>query len=279
MTDAAQTEKRGSDRFEVTPAEPGPDRLYYGTREGLRSGDVVSPSDPFDISSDSEKTTFTYISPDLDAATWSAELADGDGSPRVYVVEAEGSVEDASELIGANAPPHPHMSWRSSGEVRVKSEVAEWTWYHGTRAKLKAGDMLVPGSDPNYGQTLNHVYLTRTLDAAIWAAELALGDGPQRIYIVEATGPVEDDPNVTDKRFRGNPSKSFRSRDPLRVIGEITGWKGHPEEAVKAMKAGIQKLAQQGHGPINEVLTGDGRHQRVRDRGSYCHQTELHQSR
>jgi len=192
------------------------------------------------------------VSPDLDAAIWSAELAEGDGPPRVYVVEADEDIEDASELMAENSPRHPHMSWRTYGEVRVKSEVTEWTWYHGTRAELSPGDMLVAGSDPNYGQTLSHVYLTRTLDAATWAAELALGEGRPRIYVVEPSGAVEDDPNVTDKRFRGNPTKSFRSRDPLRVVGEITEWIGHSEKAVAAMKAGVEKLAQQGLGPIDD---------------------------
>ncbi|WP_255422911.1 NAD(+)--rifampin ADP-ribosyltransferase [Microbulbifer sp. A4B17] len=128
----------------------------------------------------------------------------------------------------------------------------EWTYYHGTRADLKTGDMLMPGSNPNFGQeALSHIYLARTLDAAIWGAELALGDGPERIYIVEATGPIEDDPNVTDKRFPGNPTKSFRSLKPLRVIGEVKDWQSHPKEALEAMKTGIAELAKQGMGPID----------------------------
>lgn len=224
--------------------------FYYGTRDDLRPGDTVPPADPFGRPNGGG-SSFTYMTPNLDAATWGAELAAGDAPPRVYVVESDDDIEDASELIAENAPRHPFMSWRTRGEVRVKSEVTEWTWYHGTRAKLSRGDMLVPGSDPNYGMTLSHVYLARTLEAAVWAAELALGDGPQRIYIVEPTGPVEDDPNVTNKRFRGNPTKSFRSRDPLRVVGEITDWQGHSEEAIEAMKEGVEKLAQQGHGPID----------------------------
>lgn len=83
------------------------------------------------------------------------------------------------------------------------------------------------------------------------APKLALGEGSQRIYLVEPTGPIEDDPNVTDRRFRGNPTKSFRSRDLLRVIGELTRWKPHSRKAIDAMKAGIDKLAQQGFGPID----------------------------
>jgi rifampin ADP-ribosylating transferase len=90
------------------------------------------------------------------------------------------------------------------------------------------------------------VYLTATLDAATWGAELASGEGPGRIFVVEPTGPIEDDPNLTDKKFPGNPTKSYRTRDPLRVVGEVTDWQGHPPEQVQAMKDGIARLAAQG---------------------------------
>ncbi|HWH04459.1 MAG TPA: NAD(+)--rifampin ADP-ribosyltransferase, partial [Gemmatimonadales bacterium] len=90
------------------------------------------------------------------------------------------------------------------------------------------------------------VYFARTLDAATWGAELASGDAPGRIYVVEPTGPIEDDPNLTDKKFRGNPTKSFRSRAPLRVTGEVKDWKGHSPEALKAMKEGLERLKGQG---------------------------------
>jgi len=79
------------------------------------------------------------------------------------------------------------------------------------------------------------------LDAAIWGAELALGGGRERIYLVEPIGPIEDDPNLTDKKFPGNPTKSYRSKHPFKVVGEITIWRGHSPEQVKAMKAGIQR--------------------------------------
>jgi hypothetical protein len=86
------------------------------------------------------------------------------------------------------------------------------------------------------------VYCTGTLDAAIWGAELAVGSGPERIYIVEPTGPVEDDPNLTDKKFPGNPTLSYRSRDPLRVVGEVTKWKGHSSEQLRQMRGGLEGL-------------------------------------
>ena len=121
--------------------------------------------------------------------------------------------------------------------------------YHGTKADLKPGDLIEPGHPPNFGQPgriTTYVYLTGTLDAAVWGAELALGEGPGRIYIVEPTGPIEDDPNLTDKKYPGNPTKSYRSREPLRVTGEVTDWQGHSPEALKAMKDNIERLRRLG---------------------------------
>ncbi|MFU8947514.1 NAD(+)--rifampin ADP-ribosyltransferase [Mycetocola zhadangensis] len=119
---------------------------------------------------------------------------------------------------------------------------------HGTRANLAPGDLLVPGRQSNYGggRTANHVYFTETLDAAAWGAELAVGNGPGRIYIVEPTGEVEDDPNVTDKRFPGNPTRSYRSKDPVRVIGELADWEGHTAEQIQAMRDGLADLERRG---------------------------------
>ena len=111
-------------------------------------------------------------------------------------------------------------------------------FYHGTRAELKPGDLIAAGYNSNYGagkQAL-WVYLTGTLDAAIWGAELATGEGRERIYIVEPTGPIVDDPNLTDKKFPGNPTQSYRSREPLRVTGEVAEWQGHSAERLKEMK-------------------------------------------
>ena len=121
-------------------------------------------------------------------------------------------------------------------------------YYHGTKADLKPGDLIEPGFSSNYGKRKNssYVYLTATLDAAVWGAELALGDAPGRIYIVEPTGPFEDDPNLSDKKFPGNPTKSYRSRSPLRVSGEITDWQGHPPEQLKTMKEHLEQLKQLG---------------------------------
>ena len=118
------------------------------------------------------------------------------------------------------------------------------TYYHGTKAQLNPGDLIAPGYISNYGsrKKASYVYLTATLDAAIWGAELAVGDGPGRIYIVEATGPMEDDPNLTDKKFPGNPTKSYRTKHPIRVTGEVTEWQGHSPEQLKAMKDHLEHL-------------------------------------
>jgi Rifampin ADP-ribosyl transferase len=121
-------------------------------------------------------------------------------------------------------------------------------FYHGTRAALKPGDLIAPGYSSNYGRRkrASWVYLTGTLDAAIWGAELAAGDGPGRIYIVEPTGAIEDDPNLTDKKFPGNPTLSYRSREPLRVTGEVAEWQGHSPEQLEAMKDHLERLKAQG---------------------------------
>src|SRR3984885_475623 len=115
------------------------------------------------------------------------------------------------------------------------------TFFHGTKADLKLGDFIDIGINSNYGQKekAKYVYLTATLDAAVWGAELALGEGRERIYLVEPTGMIEDDPNLTDKKFPGNPTKSYRSKHPFKVVGEITIWQGHSPDQINAMKGGL----------------------------------------
>ena len=128
-------------------------------------------------------------------------------------------------------------------------------FYHGTKADLKPGDLIEPGRPPNFGKRdriTTYVYLTATLDAATWGAELAHGEGPGRIYTVEPTGPIEDDPNLTDKKYPGNPTKSYRSREPLRVTGEVTDWQGHSPEALQAMKDGLERLERHGVEPSDD---------------------------
>jgi rifampin ADP-ribosylating transferase len=128
------------------------------------------------------------------------------------------------------------------------------TYLHGTKAPLSVGDVLTPGFESNFegGRTSRHIYVTKTLDAATWGAELAAGDGEPRIFVVEPTGAVENDPNVTDKRFPGNPTQSFRTREPVRVVGELTEWEGHDEDQVQAMRDGLAELARRGAAVIDD---------------------------
>jgi len=127
-------------------------------------------------------------------------------------------------------------------------DVNSQVFYHGTKADLTPGDLIEAGYNSNYGKGKKaaYVYLTATLNAATWGAELALGEGNGRIYIVEPTGPIEDDPNLTDKKYPGNPTKSYRSREPLRVIGEVTEWQGHSSEELKTMRDHLERLKQLG---------------------------------
>ena len=129
------------------------------------------------------------------------------------------------------------------------------TYFHGTKADLKVGDFIEVGFNSNFGQRKNstYIFLTATLDAAIWGAELSCGEGPERIYLVEPIGAIEDDPDLTDKKFPGNPTKSYRSTHPFKVIGEVTIWQGHPPEQVKAMKDGLERLKEQGINSLNDL--------------------------
>ena len=121
-------------------------------------------------------------------------------------------------------------------------------FFHGTRADLKRGDLLMPGFTSNYGQRgkSSWIYLTATLDAAIWGAELAAGESRERIYIVEPMGEIFDDPNLTDKKYPGNPTRSYRSRAPLMVMGEVEKWQGHAPQRLEEMKTNLKRLKEQG---------------------------------
>jgi hypothetical protein len=121
-------------------------------------------------------------------------------------------------------------------------------FFHGTKADLRTGDLIAPGYKSNYGtrRVASWIYLTGTMDAAIWGAELARGEGRERIYIVEPTGDIVDDPNLTDQKFPGNPTQSYRSREPIRVVGEVTAWEGHSAERLAEMRALLARLDAEG---------------------------------
>ena len=128
------------------------------------------------------------------------------------------------------------------------------TYFHGTKADLKIGDVIEVGHTSNTGQNkkAKYIFLTATLDAAIWGAELSLGTGRERIYLIEPTGELENDPDLTDRKFEGNPSMSYRSTEPFRVVGEVKVWQSHPPERIAAMKEGIRKRNEQGIRSLNE---------------------------
>ena len=126
-------------------------------------------------------------------------------------------------------------------------------FYHGTKAVLNIEDFLNAGFISNYnGKKSNYIYFTATLDAAIWGAELALGEGIGRIYQVEPTGFIENDPNLTDKKFPGNPTRSYRTKDPLRIVGEVLNWKGHTAEELQNMCENLERLKRLGLDTIIE---------------------------
>lgn len=141
-----------------------------------------------------------------------------------------------------------------------KEKGSEWsptpfaqTYFHGTKAELKIGDFIEVGFDSNYGEAkqAKYIFLSATLDAAIWGAELARGEGQERIYLVEPTGELEDDPDLTDQKFPGNPTKSYRSTKPFKIVGEVSLWQGHPVEQVKVMKDALEHLKRQKISSLN----------------------------
>ena len=135
----------------------------------------------------------------------------------------------------------------------AKDVPAGTNFYHGTKADLKVGDLLGPGFGSNFvDRELKHIYFSATIEAATWGAELARGDGRGRIYIVEPTGSFEDDPNLTDKKFPGNITASYRSTSPLRVVGEVEQWTGHTPEQLQTMREGLARLEAEGKAHIEE---------------------------
>ena len=145
------------------------------------------------------------------------------------------------------------MEQKTSENKSIQTPFAQ-TYFHGTKADLKPGDFIKVGNNSNFGQRKNakYIFLSATLDAAIWGAELAVGEGRERIYLVEPTGHIEDDPDLTDRKFPGNPTKSYRSTHPFKVVGEVTVWQGHPTEQVKVMKDHLEKLKEQGINSLND---------------------------
>jgi rifampin ADP-ribosylating transferase len=174
---------------------------------------------------------------------WENHFNEGDGRTTVRVVIHFEATTDLERIMAMG-----FKEGFTQGLEQLEELIANTTYYHGTKAELKIGDLIVPGFNSNYGQqkTAKYVYLTATLDAATWGAELAQGEGRGRIYIVEPTGHYENDPNLTDKKFPGNPTRSYRTKDALRVVGEVKDWQGHPPEQLKAMKDHLERLKELG---------------------------------
>ena len=117
-------------------------------------------------------------------------------------------------------------------------------FFHGTKAELNVGDLLKPNNLSNYqNKKSNYIYFTATLDAAKWGAELAKSNSKERIYLVEPLGEFENDPNLTDKKFPGNPTRSYRSKYPLKIIAELSSWERHSDEEINNMLSALKKLS------------------------------------
>ncbi len=121
-------------------------------------------------------------------------------------------------------------------------------FFHGTRADLRPGDLLTPGWQSNYGsrRIANHIYMTALPEGAPLAAVIAHGDGAPRVYRVQPLGTIEDDPNVTDKRFPGNPTRSYRTTEPVRITEEVVDWQPPPAEVVERIRKGMAEIAELG---------------------------------
>jgi rifampin ADP-ribosylating transferase len=151
----------------------------------------------------------------------------------------------AEAIAGAGNTEHVPVTFENCDHV-------EGPFFHGTKLGFVVGDLLVPGHPSNYqqGRVSNHVYFAALVEPAVWAAELAValapGEQRGRIYIVEPTGPFEDDPNVTNKRFPGNVTRSYRTRHPMRVVEELDTWEGHAPDALQVMLDNLARLREQG---------------------------------
>jgi uncharacterized protein YndB with AHSA1/START domain len=166
--------------------------------------------------------------------SWSQEFDDAEVARRIEKVVVPANEQNLDRL--------------TAEVLKTPVEETQIRYYHGTKADLRPGDLIEAGYSSNYGkrQKAGWVYFAATLEASTWGAELAAGEGRGRIYVVEPTRPFEDDPNLTNKRFRGNPTRSYRTRDPLRVTGEVADWKGHTPEQLKQMKDRLAELARKG---------------------------------
>jgi hypothetical protein len=136
--------------------------------------------------------------------------------------------------------------------VPVTDVLDQGPFFHGTKADLRVGDLLTAGFRSNYRPevVMNHIYFTALRDGAGLAAELAAGEGAPRVYVVEPMGAFENDPNVTDKKFPGNPTRSYRSREPLRIVGELSDWTRQTPEALQVWRDRLAAIRADERGEI-----------------------------
>jgi rifampin ADP-ribosylating transferase len=159
--------------------------------------------------------------------------------------------EPVQHLRQGSRPPEPNSDeWTPITHKNCKD--LRGPFYHGTKASLVVGDLLLPGQPSNYeeGRVSNHIYFAADLEPAIWGAELAVSmsarEGCGHIYIVEPTGPFDDDPNLTNKRFLGNPTQSYRTREPMKIVGVVANWSGHSAEVRQGMLDALDSLKRRG---------------------------------
>jgi rifampin ADP-ribosylating transferase len=178
--------------------------------------------------------------------------SNGPGTGEPYSERAVGRRVPGGAIVSAKIVA---VSDDDGGHVPVTYEHCEHVtgpFFHGTKAHLEIGDELVAGYGSNFqeGRVSNNIYFSAREDTAAWGAELATAlagiEERGRIYVVEPLGPFEDDPNVTNKRFPGNPTESYRTVHPLRVVGEVKDWVGHEPDVLQAMLDGLARLREQG---------------------------------
>ena len=159
----------------------------------------------------------------------------------------------AEAIAEARDTDHVPVTFESCDHV-------ESPFFHGTRTSFDVGDRVEPGHASNYhaGRVSNHVYFAALIEPAIWAAELAGQPGNGYVYVVEPSGPFEDDPNVTNKKFPGNVTRSYRSRHALCVVEQVPAWPGHSAELLREMLDNIARLRDQGLDVIDDEIVGEG---------------------
>lgn len=151
------------------------------------------------------------------------------------------------ELADSGYAHHPRPLFHYCKNMTDQHPNFVQSYFHGTKGNLSIGELIVPGNDANYGQRkAKYVYASSNLNVAIWAAELAVGDGPGRVYVVEPLGAIENDPNLTDKKFPGNPTNSYRSHEGFKVVAEVKNWQGHPPDEIKAARKKVDLALRDG---------------------------------